>query len=228
MDASSQCIALGCLRSLWLQWAETCSRGCDTVLYASLRLKGDLMLIFRSIILFWVTARTGVHAFILKKHPFFLKILLPSCLFKTSFLNTLPALIGQLAHVRASNAHYPFFSGWLCRVFGFQLASLQAWLKAQVMQMCDMDAVWCQDYWQGYFRSSVSVGKRSFCSRSFICRRTFITLKEQSIMKKIIGRLISWPIKRKLNCSFFEHFYCKFQRVFPQRPVSSIFLLDYK
>lgn len=162
------------------------------------------------------------------KNTPFLKILLPSCLFKTSFLNTLPALIGQLAHVRASNAHYPFFSGWLCRVFGFQLASLQAWLKAQVMQMRDMDAVWCQDYWRGYFRSSVSVRKRSFCSRYFIYRRTFITLKEQSIMKKITGRLISWPIKRKWNCSFFEQFYCKFQLVFPQRPVSSIFLLDYK
>ena len=108
MDAPSQYTALDCLRDLWLQWAEVCSRGCDTVLYASMRLKGDHMLILRSIILFWVTARTGIHA-------------------------------------RASNDRH-VFSGWLRRVFSIQLGPLQAWLKAQVMQMCDMDTVWCQQW----------------------------------------------------------------------------------
>ena len=88
MDAPSQYIAPGCLWSLWLRWAEMCSRGCNTVLYASLCITGDLMLIFRSIILFWVTAGTDVHAFICKKHPFLL-----SCLVLPTWIHCLLWLV---------------------------------------------------------------------------------------------------------------------------------------
>ena len=50
--------------------------------------------------------------------------------------NIKSALIGQLKHARASIAHC--FSSWLCCVLSFQLASLQPWIQAQSMQMCDM------------------------------------------------------------------------------------------
>ena len=80
------------------------------------------MLIFRSVILFWVTARIGLDALALKHRM----LCFSSCLFKAHLLNTQSPLIGQLTH--ACTAHH--VSGWLCRVFSFQLASLLPWIQA--------------------------------------------------------------------------------------------------
>ena len=65
------------------------------------------MLIFRFIIVFWVTARIGLYALTLRKHISFthtLSLCFSSCLFKIHLLNTHSALIGQLTHAWASTA----------------------------------------------------------------------------------------------------------------------------
>ena len=172
--------------------------------------KGDIILIYRFIIVFWVTTRTGLHALILKNTSVFsfcpvLQLCIScfsSCLFKALHPEiTQYALIGQPTHTWASSAHR--VSRWLSRVFNCLISDPLPCVLALIIQMR------CSTMSRGhgteggttdeeFQEQCFSVGQRSFCwcglwafylLRSFTCTRAFIKLKERKITKSIIALL---------------------------------------
>ena len=154
-------------------------------------LKTHIILIFRLIILFWVTSRIGLHELMFRKHIVFLKLFSAAALYSLS--SQAPSIvIGQLTHAWAITAYHN-------RV-DVQNQFICAKLAAR-HKLCKCITSWCSVMSQShrikeattdYFRGSVFCGREETVARSFTWTQTYKTLKERQI-KNIRGLLLVCP-----------------------------------